>query len=173
MTLRFILPSIASFLLSSSAVLAEAAKVDFVKQIVPILETNCVSCHKPSNKEENGEYDITTRALAIEGGDHGTSLVPGNPEKSRMYTDLIRKDDDKRRMPPPKNSDALKKEEIELIKNWIAQGAEWDETIVLKQRPKDEVRPPTLDTAELVSKMHPLLVAGSKEKTEAEMKADG
>ena len=171
MTPRFLIPSIVSFAISSSAVWAEGAKVDFVKQILPILETNCVSCHKPSNKEENGEFDITTKALALEGGDHGPSFEPGNPEKSRLYTDLIRKDDDKRRMPPPKSGDPLKKEEIELIKNWIAQGADWPETVVLKQRPKDEVRPPSIDTLELIQKMHPELVAGSKEKTEAEMKA--
>jgi formylglycine-generating enzyme required for sulfatase activity len=171
MTLRYFLPSIVSFVVASSAAWAETAKVDFVKQVLPILETNCVSCHKPSNKEENGEFDITTKATALEGGDHGPSFVAGQPDKSRLYTDLIRPDTDKRRMPPPKNHDALAKEEIELIKNWIAQGAEWDEAVVLKQRPKDEKRPPSIDTLELVQKMHPQLVTGSKEQSEAEMKA--
>jgi formylglycine-generating enzyme required for sulfatase activity len=168
---RFFIPSIICLLAPSSALFAEAAKVDFTKQILPILETNCVSCHKASNKEENGELDITTRALALEGGDHGAIFEAGNPDKSRMYTDLLRPETDKRRMPPPKSGDPLKKEEIELIKTWIAQGAEWPETITLKQRPKDEVRPPSPDTMELIQKMYPKLVDGSKEKTEAEMKA--
>ena len=84
----------------SGSVFAEAAKVDFVKQIVPILETNCVSCHKPSNKDENGELDITTKETALEGGEKGAAFVPGKPDKSPMYTDLIRPDTDKRRMPP-------------------------------------------------------------------------
>ena len=154
----------------SGSVFAEAAKVDFVKQIVPILETNCVSCHKPSNKDENGELDITTKETALEGGEKGAAFVPGKPDKSPMYTDLIRPDTDKRRMPPPKNNDALKKDEIELIRLWIEQGAEWDASIVLKQRPKDEVRPPSPDNLELTKRIHAKIVAETKEKTEADMK---
>lgn len=145
------------------------AKVDFAKDIQPILELNCVSCHKASNKDENGGLDLTTKALALEGGEHGASFEAGNPEKSRLYTDTIRPDTDKRRMPPPKSGDALKKTEIELLKQWITEGAEWPEAIVLKQRPKDEVRPPSPDNLELTKKLHEKITAKSKETTEAEM----
>ncbi len=162
---------VVSLLASTVPGRTEVGSVDFVKQILPILETNCVSCHKPSNKDENGELDITTRATALEGGDKGAIFVPGDPEKSHLFTDLIRPDTDKRRMPPPKSGDPLKKAEIELIKTWITQGAVWDEKIVLKQRPKDEVRPPSPDTLELVQKMRPAIVAGSAEQSAAEMKA--
>ena len=156
-------------LLSITPAFAENAKIDFVKQIVPILETECVSCHKPSNKEENGELDITSKATAMTGGDHGPILVAGDPDKSRMIKDMLRPDDDKKRMPPPPNHDALKKEEIELIKQWIAEGAAWDEAVVLKQRPKMEVRPPSLDTLDLTKRIYETIVAQTKEKTEADM----
>ena len=157
-------------LLLSAHVLADATKVDFVKQIVPILETECVACHKPSNKSENGELDITTKATALEGGDHGPIFVAGDPEKSRMYKDLLRPETDKKRMPPPPNHEALKKNEIDLIKQWIADGAEWDDAVVLKQRPKQEVRPPSLDNLELTTRIHDLIVKSTTEKTEADMK---
>lgn len=166
---QFPLP-ILMLLLPTASLADTAVKIDFVKQIQPILETNCVSCHKPSNKHENGELDITTRGLALQGGEKGPSFVAGNPEKSPLYTDLIRPDTDKRRMPPPKSSDPLKKDEIALIKQWIAEGADWPATILLKQRPKDEVRPPSPDDAELVKRMHARITTSSKEREEAEMK---
>src|SRR4051794_34656286 len=54
------------------------AAVDFVKDVQPILELNCVSCHNPAHAHENGELDLSTRGAALKGGDHNNDLVPGN-----------------------------------------------------------------------------------------------
>ena len=106
------------------------AAVDFVKEVKPILELNCLSCHGAKNAHENGEFDLTTKANAIKGGEKGDDLVPGNPEKSRIYTLTILPPDNKRVM-PPKDKAPLKKEESEILRQWIAESANWPEGLVL------------------------------------------
>ncbi|MEO7297222.1 MAG: SUMF1/EgtB/PvdO family nonheme iron enzyme [Verrucomicrobiota bacterium] len=108
-----------------------AAAVDFVQDAKPILEMNCLSCHGAKNAHENGEFDLTTRALAIKGGDHDTDLIPGDPEKSLVYKYTVLPADDKKIMPPKKHSKPLRKEETEVLRQWIAEGAKWPEGIVL------------------------------------------
>ncbi len=106
------------------------AAVDFVKDVKPILELNCLSCHGAKNAHENGEFDLTTKANALKGGDKGDDLVPGDPEKSRIYTLTILPPDNKRVM-PPKDKTRLRKEETEILRQWIAEGASWPENITL------------------------------------------
>jgi len=113
--------------LSSSS--ARAA-VDFVKDVKPILEMNCLSCHGPKNAHENGELDLSTRALAIKGGDHETDLIPGEAEKSLIYKYTILPADNKKVM-PPKDKTPLTKEQTEILRQWIADGANWPENITL------------------------------------------
>ena len=58
-------------------------KVDFVKQIQPILEFNCVGCHRKDRAKKNGGgYQIDERETAFEGGDEGTGVTPGKPAES-------------------------------------------------------------------------------------------
>ncbi len=106
------------------------AAVDFVKEVQPILEMNCLSCHGAKNAHENGEFNLTTKALALKGGDHDTDLIPGNAEKSLIYTLTILPHDHKKVM-PPKEKTPLKKEETEILRQWITEGANWPEGITL------------------------------------------
>src|SRR5438034_9075166 len=77
------------FLLLTASLLARAVpsaraadKVDFEQQIKPILEFDCVRCHGP--EKPKGNLRLDTRAGALKGGDDGTSLVPGKPDRSRL-----------------------------------------------------------------------------------------
>ena len=107
--------------------------MDFVKDIQPIFAVSCVKCHgaDPKGKKPKGKYDMTTLKASLAGGDNKKDLVPGKADESLVYTTLLgpvgKGDDEIGRMPYKK--DPLTKEEIELIKNWINQGAVWPENV--------------------------------------------
>ena len=103
-------------------------KVDFLRHIKPILESTCLSCHNPDNIK--GELLMNTRANVIKGGEYGTALVPGDPDESSLYTLTILDPDDDDIMPP--KGDPLSKEQTDLLKVWIEQGADWPEEVELK-----------------------------------------
>ena len=105
-----------------------ADKIDFQKEIKPILEVHCLSCHDV--EKPKGDLRLKTRADAIKGGDDGTSLVPGKPSDSKLYTTTILPADHDDAMPP--KGDRLLKEQTEKLRLWIEQGAEWPDTEVLK-----------------------------------------
>jgi formylglycine-generating enzyme required for sulfatase activity len=88
-----------------------------------------------------------------------------------MHSTIILPAEDEDLMPPAKSGGPLSKIEIEKIKLWIEQGAPWTEGVVLKQRPKDEVRPPSPDNLTLVQKIREKILATQKEQAEADMKA--
>jgi mono/diheme cytochrome c family protein len=108
---------------------AADAKVDFTKDIEPIFAHSCVKCHgaDPKGKKPKGKYDMTTKEGLLKSGDNGgKNLVPGKPDDSLVYKLLLgpvgKGDDEIEKMPSKK--DSLDQKEIDLIKAWIAQGAE-------------------------------------------------
>src|SRR5690349_8665246 len=73
---------------SGSASWAQApGKVDFVKQIQPLLEVYCVKCHGPERPK--GGLRLDSLAGALKGGEKGTALVPGKPQASPLYASTI------------------------------------------------------------------------------------
>jgi hypothetical protein len=95
-------------------------KIDFATQIQPIFAENCIKCH--GEKMASGKMRLHTAAGLKEKWDADKELiVAGDPEKSELYQRLVLPADDKKRM--PKMADPLPKEKIELIANWIKQGA--------------------------------------------------
>lgn len=102
--------------------------IDFSKQVKPILEANCLSCHNPENVK--GELLMDTRENVIIGGEYGSALEPGKPDESSLYTLTILDPDDEDIMPP--KGDPLTKDQTDILKVWIEQGAEWPEDAVLK-----------------------------------------
>src|SRR2546421_1400758 len=78
--------------------LGAAEKVDFNRQIKPILEVNCVRCHGP--EKPKGHLRLDTKAGALKGGDNGASLVSGKPDQSPLYTSTILAAGDENKMPP-------------------------------------------------------------------------
>ena len=108
-------------------------KVDFVKDVQPILATSCVKCHgaDPKGKKPKGKFDMTTKEAFFKGGDTKDDIVPGQPEKSLVYKTLLGPvgsgDDEIGRMPYKK--DPLSQKEIDTIKQWIKDGAEWPDSV--------------------------------------------
>ncbi len=123
--------ALVSMLSCALSPLSAKAAVDFVKDVKPILELNCLSCHGAKNAHENGELDLTTKAMTLKGGEKGNDLVPGDAEKSKIYTYMVLPADNKRVMPPKDKGGPLPKQQTEIIRQWIAEGATWPEEVTL------------------------------------------
>lgn len=108
---------------SVSAVTKARLPVSFINEVAPILQENCFACHDA--RRRRGKLDLTTFDNLRKGGaSKGEPIVAGKPEESALYEMLTA--DDRRRMPPAPNSDALSKEKIAVIHQWIKEGAALD-----------------------------------------------
>jgi mono/diheme cytochrome c family protein len=109
-----------------------AEKVDFAKQIKPLLERSCISCHGPGKQRSN--FRVDSREALLKGGNTGSAAVV--PEKSAQspLLDYVSGRVEGMEMPPMPKRDkfpALTKEEVELMRTWIEQGAVWPAEPVL------------------------------------------
>ncbi|MFK7777402.1 MAG: DUF1549 domain-containing protein, partial [Gimesia sp.] len=100
----------------------DPAKVDFLKQIKPLFQAKCNSCHGREMQEGGFRLDLKSRAL--EGGDSGPAIKPGESQKSDLYHRIIGTGDNEK-MPPEGEGTPLSTTEIALVKRWIDQGAKW------------------------------------------------
>ena len=96
-----------------------------VADVQPLLEAKCLSCHGPEKQEGNLRLD--SLAAAVHGGDRGTAVVPGDPEKSLLLTAISFNDPDFQMPPKQKLSD----HEIALLTDWIKAGAAWPEPVAV------------------------------------------
>ncbi len=92
--------------------------VDYVRQIKPVLQARCYSCHGALKQE--GGLRLDTVTLATKGGDSGAALKGTDPDGSLILR-RVSSADDSTRMPP--EGEPLKQAEIAALKSWIAQGA--------------------------------------------------
>ncbi|MFK7776825.1 MAG: PSD1 and planctomycete cytochrome C domain-containing protein [Gimesia sp.] len=102
------------------------SKIDFNRDIRPILSNNCFFCHGPDEEHREADLRLDTKAGAFEHKDGIAALVPGKPEESSLIERILSTDADEK-MPPADSGKTLNPEEIDLIKRWVQQGAEWQE----------------------------------------------
>ena len=112
----------------TGTMLAEAkstGKVDFIHDIQPILAENCYTCHGPDeNKRKAGlRLDLKAEALQQLKSDN-FAIVPGDAAKSTLIERITTKDEDEK-MPPVKTGKLLTAQQIDLLRRWVAEGAEW------------------------------------------------
>jgi hypothetical protein len=96
-----------------------ADKIDFAKQIRPIMADTCYKCH--GEKKAKGKLRLDSLAAFQAGGKDGKVILPGDPAKSDLYRRITLSSSDDDVMPP--EGDPVPKDKQELIKQWIAQGA--------------------------------------------------
>ena len=119
-----------------------ARRVDFDRDVRPVLADNCFACHGPDEKQRmaNLRLDVTEGLFADRGGYR--IITPGDPAHSKLYL-KISSPDPAFRMPPVFTNRTLTPEQIETIKEWIDQGAKWERHwawIAPRRPPVPEVR---------------------------------
>ncbi len=102
---------------------ATGAKIDFAKDVRPIFRATCYSCHGVDEQEGGLRLDVRDKALA--GGDSGKMIQPGNAAKSPLLAHVVGTDPKLGRMPPEDEGKALSKSQIQILRAWIEQGADW------------------------------------------------
>ena len=109
------------FSLALSVGSAHSATIDFTKDVLPILEENCIKCHGP--EKQKAKLRLDQRALMLKGGDSGlATIVPGKPEKS-LLIEVVKQLDPDTAMPP--KGDPLTDPQIAILEQWISEGAQW------------------------------------------------
>ena len=108
------------WLMTASAAFAagNAGRVDYLRQIKPILRDHCYACHGALKQEANLRLD--TGGFARKGGDSGPAVVPRKVDKSLLLRRVTSKDSSIRM---PQEGKPLSAKQIGLLKAWIAQGA--------------------------------------------------
>jgi hypothetical protein len=102
-----------------------AEKISFNRDIRPILSENCFYCHGPDAQKQKAELRLDLRDAALKGGESGKAAIqPGKPTESEVIKHILSTDPEEH-MPPKKSGKTLKPEQIELLKQWIAEGAEY------------------------------------------------
>ena len=125
MTTRTLFPSlmcglvVGLFAFASSTPRAEEP-VSFTKDIQPIFEKSCWTCH--SQTLHLAQLDLSSRDSALKGGEHGAVLVPGKAEDSKLYRLVAGLE----KPGMPLDGSALTAEQVAAIKSWIDDGAHWD-----------------------------------------------
>ncbi|MEM9412156.1 MAG: DUF1549 domain-containing protein, partial [Planctomycetota bacterium] len=102
-----------------SGVLFAEEKIDFNRQIRPILNAHCISCHGPDEADRQAGLRLDNFEGATE-----YAVVPGDVEDSEAFQRIVTDDEDIR-MPPAEHGEPLNEKEIELLRNWISQGAHY------------------------------------------------
>ncbi|MDP7047896.1 MAG: SUMF1/EgtB/PvdO family nonheme iron enzyme [Verrucomicrobiota bacterium] len=120
-------------------VIKQVRRIDFVKDIKPILEASCVSCHR--EEHDKGDLRLDERKYAFGGGQVDPSVVPFDLEKSTLYLTSILPADHDDLMPPEKKGGPLPQEQLDKLRDWIVQGAAWPDGLKLKQVRSDVDKP--------------------------------
>lgn len=130
--LKLLRAGIAGAIFAALSFAQAPAKVDFRRDVMPLFRANCVGCHGPT-QQMNG-FRLDRRSAAMRGGTIAM-IGPGNAAGSRLYLRLTGSEYGMQ-MPP---TGPLSAAQIDIIKNWIDQGAEWPDDV------SGEAPPPTPD----------------------------
>ena len=100
-----------------------AGKIDFKKNVRPLLIINCLECHNSEEAPANGNLNLETRELAMTTGNNPPILVPGKPDESRLITVLTLEGIHQQAMPP--TPDKVWGVRREILRRLIEEGADW------------------------------------------------
>ena len=95
--------------------------VRFERDVLPILEAKCVTCHGP--EDQFNELRLDSKERILRGGKNGKVLVPGSPDQSPIYVRVSLPPDDLDIMPA--EGDPLTAAQVDTLRRWIAEGAEF------------------------------------------------
>ncbi len=116
---------------TSTSQAQDAGKVDFEKQILPILKESCFKCHEKEHEEDGkvkkpkGKLRLDGAAVIMKGGGEYPyeSVIAGKPDASWLVKTITLPDSDDLAMPPEGKGDRITAANVDLIKKWITEGA--------------------------------------------------
>ncbi|MEZ6049462.1 MAG: PSD1 and planctomycete cytochrome C domain-containing protein [Planctomycetaceae bacterium] len=114
-------------------------KVEYNRDIRPILADKCFQCHGPDEKSREADMRLDLRESALAAVSDLAPIVPGDAEHSAVMVRVEETDPDLK-MPPAVTKKHLTAEEVELLRKWINQGAEYQEHWAFL--PVQKVEPP-------------------------------
>jgi hypothetical protein len=117
---------------------ASSSRIDFSRDIRPILSDKCFVCHGPDTANNKSKLRLDTEAHAFADlGSGRRAIVRHDPKQSHLVR-RITAENQALRMPPAYSGLKLTKQEIERLTEWIAQGARWQEhwAFVAPKRPQ-------------------------------------
>jgi len=103
---------------------AAANKIDFVRDIQPILAKRCYECHGATRQKGELRWDL--KSAALKGGASGPAIVPGKSAESRLIQLVSGLKED---LVMPQKGERLTGEQIGLLRAWIDQGANWPDGV--------------------------------------------
>jgi hypothetical protein len=106
-------------------------RVDFTKDVQPILSARCYECH--GSKKQRAELRWDLKSAAMKGGEHGAPIVPGRSAESLIVQLVSGMKGEDSRMPA--KGEPLSAEQIGILRTWIDQGANWPEDAAAKADP--------------------------------------
>ncbi len=112
---------------------ASAAPVNFARDIRPIFEQNCISCHGP--EKQKSSFRLDRRADFFKGGENGAVVEPGKSAGSALISRITSTDAGE--VMPPKG-ERLNSEQIALLRAWVDQGAIWVESDAERAAARDK-----------------------------------
>ena len=118
-------------------------RVSYYRNVRPILQRHCSGCHQPA--KQSGKLQLISYELFQKGGENGPSFIAGKPDESRIVQYIS---GEKPEM--PLNADPLSKKQIDLIRNWIAQGGT-DDTPAAAKDDVSTTKPPIYTAAPVIT----------------------
>ncbi len=130
--------------LTTAAKFVDAKKLEFDRDIRPILSDKCYACHGPDPAVRQANLRLDTKDGAFSDPSGYPIIVPGKPEESELVRRITHEDLDTR-MPPQSSNRQPTQEQIDTLIQWIAEGAEWEEHWAYN--PPTKVEPPVVKDA--------------------------
>jgi len=96
---------------------AAEPKIDFNRDVRPILSNNCFACHGPDEKERKGKLRLDTFAGAT-----ASAIKVGKPAESELIARLTSGDENELMPPPKSGKKKLSQQDVATLKAWVAQG---------------------------------------------------
>ncbi len=107
-----------AILLLAAAPVSAAEQVDYVRDVLPILQKYCVACH--TDGDEGGGLNMDTHRGLLRGGESGPAVTAGAADSSRLLLMVTGK---LKPTMPPDGEEGPSEDEVELLSTWIEQGA--------------------------------------------------
>ncbi len=116
------------------------ATIDFEKDVLPVFQEKCFRCHSGRIEEPDGDIRLDDADAISLGNEYGPIIKKMLPEKSVLFQRISLPAEKQGIMPPAGKGDPCSPEQLEIIRQWIKEGAKFGDWIGIA-KPKAKKRP--------------------------------